>query len=84
MEEQRLEQIWRDNLRKFNGNIRLDSIIVRAMNEACEEAIKNHGVSHHVSKRCTSFAPLSSNNTKLWHVDRDWETSLMFPLNFLR
>lgn len=37
MTQQRLEQIWRDNLRKYNGNVRLDSIIIRAMHEACNE-----------------------------------------------
>ncbi len=36
MEDSKLEKIWRDNLRKYNGDVRLDSIIIIAMREACE------------------------------------------------
>lgn len=36
MDEYELEDIWKKNLREFNGLIRLDSIIVKSMNEAVQ------------------------------------------------
>jgi hypothetical protein len=38
MEEYKLQDIWKKNLREFNDVMRLDSIIIRAMQEAIKEA----------------------------------------------
>jgi hypothetical protein len=38
MKEQELQDIWKNNLRKFNDVMRLDSIIIRAMDEAVKKA----------------------------------------------
>ena len=39
MEEQELEYIWKKNLSQFSDVMRLDSIIIRAMQEAIKEAL---------------------------------------------
>lgn len=38
MDEYKLQDIWKKNLREFNDVMRLDSIIIRAMQEAIKEA----------------------------------------------
>ncbi len=38
MEEYKLQEIWKKNLREFNNVMRLDSIIIKAMQEAIKEA----------------------------------------------
>ena len=38
MNEYELQDIWKNNLREFNDVMRLDSIIIRAMQEAVKEA----------------------------------------------
>ena len=38
MDEYRLQDIWKKNLREFNDVMRLDSIIIKAMQEAIKEA----------------------------------------------
>lgn len=38
MDEHKLQDIWEKNLREFNDVMRLDSIIIRAMQEAIKEA----------------------------------------------
>lgn len=37
MNEYELQEIWKKNLREFNDVMRLDSIIIRAMQEAINE-----------------------------------------------
>ena len=38
MDEYRLQDIWKKNLREFNDVMRLESIIIKAMQEAIKEA----------------------------------------------
>jgi hypothetical protein len=41
MTDQRLEEIWRKNFRAFKHNMRLESIIIKAMKQACKEEAEN-------------------------------------------
>ena len=40
LNEYQLAEIWKEHLRKFNGILRLDSLIIKAMGEACRQTIE--------------------------------------------
>lgn len=51
MDEYKLQDIWKKNLREFNDVMRLDSIIIRAMQEAIKEAQTDQLILSGVSNR---------------------------------
>lgn len=56
MDEYRLQDIWKKNLREFQNLMRLDSIIIKAMQEAAEEARKEQlkAFAEHLDEICGS------------------------------
>ena len=51
MDEYKLQDIWKKNLREFNDVMRLDSIIIRSMQEAIKKTETKQCAIHSVSKR---------------------------------
>lgn len=85
MDEYRLQDIWKKNLRQYNDVLRLDAIIIKAMQEAAEEVRTEQcniaGVSHRIpnqadiSQVMKAFDPdrVGPDGESLGHLYYDWE-----------
>lgn len=96
MDEYKLQDIWKKNLREFNDVMRLDSIIIRAMQEAIKEAQTEQLISSGVMPRICHFVSeigqqyqaddeavlieIQDGNLRFYEIGYDFERIYLTPI----